>query len=132
MKLQLIRELNSDHLQLVSCLDSMKGKKLQDKDTIELIKKFKNLVLAHLEKEEKEFYPIMLKAAETNDILKDLLRVMGLEMEEISKKAMMLIALWEQGKGAERFASDFSSLYTILKDRIKREETRLYSKFLKL
>lgn len=132
MKLDVIRELNADHARLASTLGVLSGRPELDAEAVLLLKDVRAQLSAHLEREDRKLYPEMRAAAEKNESLREMLKVMGLEMNEISAKAVALIDGWIAGKGAGRFAEDFAFLHALLKDRIQREENKLYAKYLKL
>ena len=131
-KFDLIRELNSDHAILISKLDAIREQGSVNSKVQTLLTEIRSLLVAHLGKEETSFYPAMRKAAETNENLRETLQIMGTEMEAISAKALTMIDSWLAGEGLVSFTSNFNSFYTLLADRIRREEHNLYSKFLKL
>jgi len=137
MKLDLIKELNADHARLASTLGRIGERATLDEEAVRLLKEARAQLVAHLAKEDRELYPDMRAAAEKNENLRETLKVMGHEMEDISAKAISLIDGWIAGKGAGsvpagRFAEDFAWLFSLLKDRILREENKLYAKYLKL
>lgn len=131
-KIDLIRELNSDHAVLISKLDAIRKQQTLNAEVKSLLVEVRSLLIEHLGKEEEHFYPGMRKAAETNENLKEILQIMGTEMEAISAKALVTIDRWLAGEGQVNFTSQFDSFYSLLVDRIRREEHSLYSKYLKL
>lgn len=132
MSMGLIKDLNAEHRALMKALDMIRAEQGLTEKAQLLVDKTRNALLAHLDREEKEFYPVMRKAAETNNQLKDTLKVMGEEMDQIATKAMAAFNNWTAGKGQGRFVTDFNNLYELLEARIKREEHALYAKYLRL
>lgn len=132
MNVNLIRELNADHAALKAKLDSIKERGVLDAEARRLLIEIRSDLIAHLGKEERDFYPVMRNAALTNEGLRSTLKKMGDEMDAVSVKALRLIDDWVSGKGSTDFAASFESFCAILCDRITREEHSLYSKYLKL
>ena len=131
-KIALIRELNADHAKLLSKLDAIRRRGSVDTEGQGLLLEVRSMLIAHLEKEEKHFYPVMRKEAENNENLRETLQIMGTEMEVISAKALSMIDGWLAGEGLVSFTNNFESFHSLLADRIRREEHSLYSKFIKL
>lgn len=110
----------------------LRKKDIRKPETAKDISIVRDLLLAHLKKEEEQFYPPMRVAAQKDPGLKELLTVMGMEMDEIAKTVLDQLALWLKGEGDASFHSDCEHICKILKDRIVREEHRLYSKYLRI
>ncbi len=137
MPTKLIQELNAEHAALVKALKTIASDKAASPAALSpaaraLLPKIRLALTKHLEKEEAAFYPPMRRAAETNPSLKELLRVMGAEMDEIASRALALLDTWIAGGGAASFSADFDSLLATLGARIQREEHQLYARYLKL
>lgn len=132
MKLNLIRELHDDHILLMQKLDRIRGQGSFSPDARALLIEVRKILIDHSETEERDFYPVMRKAAEKNASLQNVLKIMGLEMETISMNALMRIDTWLSGEDTLNFMVQFDAFYIMLSDRIKREEYSLYSKYLKL
>lgn len=132
MKFSLIRELNADHALLLAKLDEIREHGQVDAEVHRLLTEVRAALVGHLDKEEKEFYPVMRQAAEKNEALRNMLQSMGVEMEAISAKVLKAIDGWLAGEGLSGFAVNFESFRAVLADRIRREEHALYAKYLKL
>ena len=132
MNVTLIRELNADHAILMRAVDTIHSARGYSEEVRDLLVKTRSALIRHLEKEEKEFYPVMRVAADKNPELKNTLTVMGLEMDQIANKALELIESWIRNDGGPSFTDEFGAFRTILSERISREEKSLYAKYLKL
>jgi hypothetical protein len=132
MKLELIKELNAEHSILTGLLNDVAVRGILDDDTRRLLLRLRDALVAHLGKEDRELYPALRQAAETNESLRNTLLVMGTEMEELSTLALNSIDSWLSGRGREGFAASFGSFRKILAERIAKEERNLYAKYLKL
>ncbi len=144
MNINLIRDLNGEHTILLATLEAIRARGALDAETRTLLARVRSALVAHLDKEEREFYPVMRAAAQTNEALRDTLRVMGQEMDAIAGSALSAIDSWIGGTGGGgvtggadyagdmSFSESFNAFVSLLTDRIQREERTLYSRYLKL
>lgn len=132
MPMNLIRELNAEHAVLARILVDIGAQTCLNERVQHVLPELKAALLRHLEREERDFYPVMIKAAQTNSSLAELLKIMGSEMDEIAARALSLIDQWQKGEGAVSFVEDFEALRNTLSQRIRREEHSLYAKYLKI
>ncbi len=147
MNVHLIRDLNAEHSILMATLEAIRARGALDGETRVLLARARAALVAHLDKEEREFYPVMRAAAEDNEVLRDTLRVMGQEMDAIAASALQAIDSWIDGvsgtggvsgtDGADNadsasFSESFDAFVSLLTDRIQREERSLYARYLKL
>lgn len=132
MNINLIRELNSDHALILEALVKIKEAGNLSDETRNLLRNTKELLINHLQKEESEFYPILRKEAETNDSLKQTMKVMGIEIEEIGKQALAFLDTYIGGGTETVFKQDLDRFITTITMRLQREEHTLYSKYLKI
>ncbi len=87
---------------------------------------------AHVEHEERDFYPAMLKAAEANEQLEANLQMMSDEMETIAASTLKFLDTYIEGGVPAEFPGALASVTAMVTERIKREEHFLYSKYIKL
>lgn len=128
----LIDRLKKEHNILVEALDSMTDLGVTSKDGQAKLYSAKEALLAHLSLEDKELYPVLRRAAESDDAVKRTLDVFAKDMEEISKTALSFFAKYAQGGDSLEFAKEIGRLLGALKNRIGREEDVLYAQFDKL
>ncbi|MDT8317125.1 MAG: hemerythrin domain-containing protein [bacterium] len=128
----LIDRLKKEHRILVEALDSMTGLGVTSKDGQAKLYSAKEALLAHLNLEDKELYPVLRKAAESDDAVRRTLDVFAKDMEEISKTALSFFAKYSEGGESLEFAKELGRLVGALKNRIGREEDVLYAQYEKL
>ena len=128
----LVNRLKKEHNILVEALDSMTKLGITTKDGQEKLYSAKEALLAHLSLEDKELYPVLRKAAESDDSVKSTLDIFAKDMEEISKTALSFFAKYAQGGDSLEFAKELGRLLGALKNRIGREEDVLYAQYDKL
>ena len=128
----LVDRLKKEHNILVEALDSMMKLGVTTKDGQEKLYEVKAILLAHLSLEDKELYPVLRKAAESDDSVKSTLDIFAKDMEEISKSALSFFAKYAQGGDSLEFAKELGRLLAALRNRIGREEDVLYAQYDKL
>lgn len=128
----LIDKLKKEHNILVEALDSMTRLGVTSKEGQEKLYSAKEALLAHLSLEDKELYPALRRAAESDDSVRSTLDIFAKDMEEISKTALSFFSKYSQGGDSLEFAKELGRLIGALKNRIGREEDILYAQFDKL
>lgn len=128
----LIVNLKKEHDQIISVLNEVNTLGIYSERGQILLIDSKTALLAHLHREDTEFYPVLRKEAQKNDSLSRTLDVFAKEMESISKAALDFFEKYKSGGSGIEFARDFGRLFSILQMRIGREERILYPEFLKL
>lgn len=96
------------------------------------LKSVREMLLAHLRKEDAELYPVLRKAADKDANIKETLELFAKDMDEISKAAMAFFAKYTSEGEGTAFAREFGSLYATMQGRIRREENNLYKVYEKL
>ncbi len=128
----LVDSLKKEHNILVEALDSMMKLGVTTKEGQEKLYSAKEALLAHLSLEDKELYPVLRRAAESDDSVRSTLDIFAKDMEEISKTALSFFAKYAQGGDSLEFAKELGRLLAALRNRIGREEDILYKQFDKL
>lgn len=129
---RLISEFRRDHVVVMDTLNVVKRHGLSSKEGKEGLKSVKDTLLAHLKKEDTHLYPVLRKAAEKDEILKQTLDLFAKDMDEISNAALRFFSKYATGGEGTEFARDFGGLYATLQGRIRREENNLYKVYEKL
>lgn len=128
----LIETLKNEHQQIVAALNQLNQLGIYSEQGNALLLDSKNALLAHLHREDTEFYPLLYKAAQTDEALKRTLDHFAKDMDVISKSALEFFEKYGFGGSGLEFARDFGRLFSTLQMRIGREERILYAEFLKL
>jgi hypothetical protein len=126
---RLLEELKEEHRQLLEILDEVKGLGIASSMGRERLLAAKALLLGHIGKEDREFYPSLKCASEGNDDLKRTLLYFAQDMEVVSRKAMDVLDRYARDLITGEFSGDLTVLYMTLKDRIRTEETILFRKY---
>ncbi len=126
---RLLEELMSEHKAILDILGQVKKRGISSRAGQEKLISARDLLVAHIRKEDEKYYPELRRAAENNEELKILLDYFVKDMEDVSKKAMQLFDKYAHGGNEEAFAGEIKLLYMVLKDRIRTEEETLFKKF---
>lgn len=130
--MSLTNELISEHGLLVASLNKAKTLGINKPEGLNELKAAKELLLAHLRKEDDRLYPDLNKAAEKDANIKRILDLFAKDMGEIAKAALAFFAKHETGANSASFAADFGGLMSALGNRVRKEETILYKEYDKL
>ncbi len=125
----LIEELKIEHKTILDVLDEVKKLGISSKSGREKLLSARDLLTAHMTKEDEQYYPKLRQAAENNKDLKVTLDYFVSDMESVSKKAMQVFDKYSRGGNEAEFSGEIKMLYVLLKDRILTEENTLFMKF---
>ena len=126
---RLIEELKNEHKLILDILDQVKTLGVSSRSGREKLLSARDLLIAHMTKEDEMYYPELRRAAENNKELKIMLEYFVKDMEDVSSKAMHLFNKYSHGGDEEEFAGEIKLLYVTLRDRIQTEEHTLFNKF---
>ncbi len=125
----LIEELKIEHKTILDVLDEVKKLGISSKSGREKLLSARNLLTAHMTKEDEQYYPKLRQAAVYNKDLKVTLDYFVSDMESVSKRAMQIFDKYSRGGDDAEFSGEIKMLYVLLKDRILTEENTLFMKF---
>ncbi|MBI5970137.1 MAG: hemerythrin domain-containing protein [Deltaproteobacteria bacterium] len=129
---RLISEFQRDHVVIMDTLNVVKRHGLSSREGKDGLNSVRDTLLAHLKKEDAHLYPVLRKAAEKDEALKQTLDLFAKDMAEISNAALKFFAKYAAGGAGTEFARDFGGLYATLQGRIRKEENNLYKAYEKL
>ncbi|PWB78548.1 MAG: hypothetical protein C3F08_08365 [Candidatus Methylomirabilota bacterium] len=128
----LVERLKREHGLLVEALNKVKELGVASKEGQQKLLSAKIGLLAHLKAEDGQLYPILHQDAKTNESLRRTVDLFARDMETVSKEALGFFEKYARGGSGLEFAKDFGRLYTILSQRIGKEERSLYPEYDKL
>lgn len=123
---QLIHEFQRDHVVIMDALNAVMRCGISTKEGTDGLQSVKQMLLAHLKKEDANLYPILRKAAEKDEDIRQTLDFFAKDTDDISNAAMKFFAKYASGGNGKEFARDFGGLYATLQTRIRKEENKLY------
>ncbi len=121
----MITILKEEHSKVLDMLKELKG--LSPEETARRLKEIEKALLAHLEKEDRDFYPVLQRASERDQEIRDTLEVFARDMEKISKDIQLFFERYSRSEALDiEFMIDLGRVITTLEGRIKKEETILF------
>jgi hypothetical protein len=128
----LLAALRHDHELLVTRLEKVKDLGVTSADGRRELLAIETILVAHLKREDAEFYPAKRAAAIGDAHLKQTLELFASDMDEISAAAVAFFDKHASGDAPGDFARDAGRFLATLKARIQREESILYKKYERL
>lgn len=116
--------LKSEHQEIFRLLEACRNIGMTEEGRKKL-KEVKGLVMAHLAREDHSLYPQMQK----HEVTKELASTYASEMKGISHEVLAFFDSLERGKAGMDFARQMGATITHLRQRMTREEIRLYPAF---
>ena len=126
---RLLEELKNEHKVILDILNQVKTQGISSRAAQEKLISARELLTAHIRKEDEKYYPKLRRASESNEDLKIILNYFVKDMEDVSKMAMQVFDKYARGGDEVAFAGEIKLLYMMLKDRIRTEEDTLFKKF---
>lgn len=126
---KLIRELLVEHAHLTDALLNIQRIGVHTEQGRSLLMLARDELLAHLAKEDAELYPVLSKAAESDEQLQNTLNKYANDMHKISASALAFFDKYCSCDQKEGFENDCRGLIRILCKRIRNEEAVLYKKY---
>lgn len=109
--------------------EKLRSANIDSKETQAWILSIKTILLSHLRKEDTQLYPVLKKAAEKDDNLKQTLHMFAQDMDSVAKTALEFVEKYSKGGEKFSFARDLGKITVAIKTRISKEENILYNKF---
>ena len=125
----LINQLKDDHKQIATLLNEVNQLGISSQKGQEKLISAKNLLIAHLQREDKELYPVLHKLALGNNELKSNIAVFAKDMKAITDVALQFFSKYEKGGSGVDFGREYGKLFSALTQRITKEENVLYSEY---
>ena len=126
---KLVEELKKDHALIAEALNEVKKLGASSAEGQTILIAARSGLLVHLKKEDEQLYPVLNKAAESDSNLKKNLDIFARDMDEITKAAWEFFDKYSTGGSGIEFAKDFGRLYSVLSQRISKEERIIYEKY---
>lgn len=126
---KLINELEAQHQGILESLNTIQKVSAFSKEGQKELQAMKKNLIAHIQKEDRELYPVLNKAAEADPALKRSLGAYIKDMEEISQVTLAFFDKYANGGDGIEFAKDFGKLYAVLTRRLRKEESTMYKKY---
>ena len=125
----LIEELKKEHSGIIATLNEVKKLGILSKEGQDKLISVQTSLLAHLEMEDDQLYPILRKQAENNKDLKNTLDLFEMDMENVSTIVQEFFDKYSEEFSGEKLQEDFENLFAALSKRISNEEASLYEEY---
>ena len=125
----LIEELKKEHSGIIATLNEVKKLGILSKEGQDKLISVQTSLLAHLEMEDDQLYPILRKQAENNKDLKNTLDLFEMDMENVSTIVQEFFDKYSEEFSGEKLQEDFEKLFASLSKRISNEEAALYEEY---
>ena len=125
----LIEELKKEHSEIVAALNEVKKLGILSKEGQDKLISVQTSLIAHLEMEDDQLYPILRKQAENNKDLKNTLDLFEMDMENVSTIVQEFFDKYSEEFSGEKLQEDFENLFAALSKRISNEEAALYEEY---
>lgn len=129
---QLIDNLKREHALIVFSLKEVKQMGFTSKDGKDKILSIKKVLYEHLKREDQDLYPVLKKASENNENLKQILDAFAKDMIGVSRSAIGFFRKYTIEGPNKEFPRDLEKLVVKLASRVKREENTLFIEYEKL
>ena len=130
--MNLIEELKNDHQELYDLIRNIKKLGVHTMEGRNVLCDAKEKLLDHLKKEDEQLYPILNKYAENDPELKKIINSFKDEMDGITSYAEKFFRKYSLEGGGIDFLEDYKKLLSSLSNRIEKEETELFIKYLEI
>ena len=127
----LIDELKKEHSEILAVLSELMGKGITLDDMENNLLLAKDLILNHLQKEDKTIYPILKEAAKNNDELQAKLERFEKDRKKVTQFSLKLFHKYLQKEEKIYKALDIEKLIIIIRKRIEFEENDLFPEYKK-
>ncbi len=125
----LIEELKKDHSEIVATLNEVKELGILSKEGQAKLLSVKESLLAHLNKEDEQLYPVLIKKAEQNERLNTALDLCAIDMENVSRVVQEFFDKYSRGVSGKELQKEFENLFVALDKRVGNEEDILYDEY---
>ena len=125
----LIEELKKEHSGIIATLNEVRKLGILSKEGQYKLTFVQTSLLAHLEMEDDQLYPILRKQAENNKDLKNTLDLFEMDMENVSTIVQEFFDKYSEEFSGEKLQEDFEKLFASLSKRISNEEAALYEEY---
>jgi len=106
----LIEELKKEHSEIVAALNEVKKLGILSKEGQDKLISVQTSLLAHLEMEDDQLYPVLRKEAEQSKDLKNTLDLFEMDMENVSTIVREFFDKYSEEFSGEELSEDFEKL----------------------
>ncbi len=123
---KLVETLKSEHTNIATILAKVVKLGPETPEGHKMLMAARNGLIAHLEREDRELYPVLIDAAKEDSVIEDALEFFHENIATVAGQVMAFFEKYEDPQNLEQFAQDFDQLLHILTQRIQKEEAVIY------
>ncbi len=128
----LIEEFKREHSKILEILNEVKKLDIHSDEARSKLISAKEHLLEHLNKENEQLYPVLIKEAVHNTKLQDELDIFAIDPNYLTRVAKEFFDEYSEGDNDKDFQINFESLFASLNARIRNEEEALYQQYEKI
>lgn len=126
----LVEKLKRDHAELLGRLEAFRsGQGISGRQWKENLFAAKKLFEDHLREEDEKLYPVLLKHADRDPVLKNITERFVREMRSVTEQTRAFFAKYSDSSSGTVFMQEYAALLTRLKTRMEEEEKDLFRIF---
>ena len=123
---ELTERLRQEHARILTVLVEARGLNVTTDEGFRKLREAMDTLVAHIKREDREFYPGLRNAAGDNVKLRNVLDLFEDDMRDVSVQIHSFMDKFTGGFGTEDCAKEFGELLEMLINRITREENVLF------
>ena len=128
----LIEDFKREHSEIIKALKEVEELGILSKEGQAKLMSVKETLHEHLKEEDEKFYPVLLKEAEQNKKLKEELEVFAKDLKGVSRVVFRFFERYDERVLGASLLSDFETIVTVLRNRMRNEENFLYDEYEKI
>jgi hypothetical protein len=125
----LIEEFKREHSEILVMLNEVKELGIFTHKGQAKLMSVKSCLFEHFNKEDEKFYPVLYKAAEQNEKLKELLELLANDLQTLSIDVTEFFDKYDRGILDTMFEKEFENLFVSICKRMRQEEFILYDEY---
>ena len=129
---EFINAWRKEHGQIVGALSQALSLDILSDAGQKKLRELERILEGHLHSEDRDFYPVLKKAAETNAGLKQQLTFFAADMDKITWEVSAFFRKQKHDPANADLPAEFGKISAMLKSRISREESLLMTEFEKV
>ncbi len=127
-----LERYREEHTRIYTLLREAKEASLGTREGLERLMSARDMLLSHLEGEDREFYPALRKAAEKDAQLVRALDVLEDDIKDVSRIAREFFARCCPEGGGLDFVREFGTFFIMFMERAAKEENVLFPEYERL
>ena len=125
----IIKELKYEHMMIYRLLSGLRDLDGGPEEVRKLLLSAKKRIMEHVRKEDARLYPALRKAAGRDKALLEKLDQLAGDMSDTTAELEKFFIKYSKSGPRGNFVEDLNSLYTLIKERLQKEEMYLFPEY---